>query len=532
MSTVIGISFGNTTSSIAYTKEGAVEVIANPDGDRAIPSMLSYAHGDEFHGLQAKHQLLRNAANTIGYFRDYVGIPFEEIDVEVAERSAKPVKGSDGFASFEIHGEQKSVDEIVVRQFVRINEAARDYIGKDIDGVVLALPSDVPSAQKTKLIELAAKAGLKVVQVIGELSAALLAHVATNLNGSNEDKTFVVSDFGGTRSDAAVIQVNSGIFTVLATHSDHKLGGRLLDNALLSYLASEFENQYQVDPLKEQRAVAKLVLEAESLRKTLSNSTTAQFGIDSVASGFDFSGSLNRLKYEIIVRGVFSKLSQFVSDLLTKASLSPLLVDEVLLVGGVSWTPKVASTIALLFDEKTTKITAPSTDTKAIDPDELIARGCAIQGSLIAGLDDEELSQINNHLTGPHLAKSVGAQLGDKIVPVLAAHTLVPTKKTASVSGSGSKLSIVEIEEEVKTSVHKPEPKAETNEEEDDDESDWGDSEDEEYEVHERVYKATKTLAEVDVEIKDKADVTLYLTAAQKLQVVVSSGGKSVQGTI
>lgn len=529
MSTVIGLSFGNTTSSIAYTKEGLIEVIANPDGDRAIPSMLAYAHGDEFHGLQAKHQIVRNAASTVAYFRDFVGLKLSEIDPTACERSAKPIAGSDGFVAFDIAGEVKSVEDIIVRQFDRIHHAAHDYIGREIDGVVLALPHDYPEHQRNKLVELAAKAGLPVVQVIGELTAALLAHLSREGTQHTEDKLFVVADFGGTRSDSAVISVNSGVFTVVATHSDLTLGGRLLDNAVLAHLAKEFENQYKVNPLDEPRAVAKLVLEAETLRRTLSNSTTSQFGIDSVASGFDFSGSLNRLKFEVAARQVFTKFADFVNALLTKAAVDPLAVDEVLLVGGVSWTPKVASVIGGLFDEHTA-IVAPSKDTKAVDPDELIARGCAIQGSLIAGLDKDELSEVEKHLRGIHLAKTVGVVLGDKVVPVLKAHTLFPTKKTIDVEGTADKIQIAELETEIKTTVHKPEPKAAGTEE--DDESDWGDSEDEEYEERQLVYKPTNVLAEIDVPVTTHAKVTLYLTSAHKLQVAVVVGDKTVQGTI
>jgi len=533
MSTVIGLSFGNTTSSIAYLKEGNVEVIANQDGDRTIPSMLAYAHGDEFHGTQAKLQTIRNAVNTIGYFRDFVALPFDKIDASASERTAKPLAGADGLVAFSINGETKSVAEIIERQFTRLHESAREYIGKDIDGVVLALPFGFPDFQRKALVDIASKAGLSVKQVIGELSAALLAHTSREDVSTNDNRLVVVSDFGGTRSDAAVISLNSGIYTVLATHSDTKLGGRLLDAAVLEYMANEFEQQYKVNPLGETRAVAKLLLEAESMRKTLSNSTTTQFGIDSVASGFDFSGSLNRLKYELIARQVFGKFAEFVSELLTKASINPLLVDEVLLVGGVSFSPKLANVIGGLFDERTT-IVAPSKDTKAIDPDELIARGCAIQGSLITGLDNEELAAIEKHASGTKLSKDIGVKIGDKVVKVLGAHTLSPTKETVEVTDfpATDALEIVEIVPEIETTVHKPEPKAENAEEEDDDESDWGDSEDEEYEVHTVVNKPVKTLAQIKLPVQDKVKATLYFNAAQKVQVIIASNGQSVQGTI
>lgn len=536
MSTVIGLAFGNTTTSIAYIKEGVVEVIANPDGDRDIPSMLAYAHEDEFHGVQAKQQLIRNAANTIGYFRDLVGTQFSEIDHTKAHRTSKPVKTEDGLIGYDVNGEIKHIDEILERQFVRIGEAASDYIGKPIDGVVLALPSDFPEQKRAKLVAVAKKAGLNVCQVIGELEAALLAHISRESASEQaaSDKVFVVADFGGTRSDAAVISVNSGIMTVLSTLSDHSLGGRLLDEAVLNFLVSEFKELHKVDPMTDPRAVAKLLLEAEIIRKTLSNSTSSQFGIDSVTKGMDFSGSINRLKFELNSRHVFTKFNQFISNLLKKADVDAFFIDEVLLVGGVSWTPKIASAVGLLFDERT-KVVSPSTDPKAIAPNELVARGCAIQGSIVADLDLEEVSQVDRLTSAEQLSQTIGVQIGETIVPVLAKHTLIPTKKTVEIKASGELVKIVEVKNTIKTIVHQPEPKQEKDESEkkdDDDESDWSDDEDEEWEEKVLVLEPTKTLAEISMTLKESAKVTLYITANRSLQVSVTSNGQTVQGTV
>lgn len=526
MSTVIGLAFGNTTTSIAYTKEGVVEVIANPDGDRDIPSMLAYAHEDEFHGVQAKQQLIRNAANTIGYFRDLVATKFSELDHTKAHRSAKPVQTEDGHVGFDINGSVKHIDEVLERQFARIHDAARDYIGHEIDGVVMALPSDFPEHKRAKLVALAGKAGLKVVQVIGELEAALLAHVSRE-SAELSDKLVLVADFGGTRSDAALVSVNSGIFTVLSTLSDHALGGRLLDESVLTYLIKEFKEAHQIDPTPDTRAIAKLLHEAELIRKTLSNSTSSQFGIDSVTQGVDFSGSINRLKFELTARHVFTKFNQFVSSVLKQADVSPYLVDEVLLVGGVSWTPKIASTVSGLFGERTA-IVAPSVDTKALAPNELVARGCAIQGSIVSNLDFEEIEQVDRLTSAEQLAETIGVLIGDKIVPVLGKHTLVPTKKTVEVEVDGDVVKVVELRSKIETIVHKPEPKEETA---NDDGSDWSDDDDE-WEEHVVVHEAVKTLAEISMPLVKSAKVTLYLTAAKNLQVSVSSNGQTVQGTV
>ena len=171
--TVIGLSFGNTSSSIAVEKDGKVEVIANQDGDRAIPSVLSYVHSDEFHGLQAKNQLIRNPKNTITYFRDFIGKPFAEVDPTYNHASAHPLE-KDGFSSFSVvtaedaEPEQLSIDKVVTRHLDRLRESAADFIGKKIDGAVVAVPTDFTDAQKKALVADAAAADLKILQIINE----------------------------------------------------------------------------------------------------------------------------------------------------------------------------------------------------------------------------------------------------------------------------------------------------------------------------------------------------------------------------
>lgn len=535
MSTVIGLSFGNTTTSIAYTKEGVIEVIANADGDRDIPSMLAYAHEDEFHGIQAKQQMIRNAANTIGYFRDLVSAKFSEIDHTKTRRLSKPVETSDGAVGYEINGEIKHIDQIIERQFTRIHEAARDYIGKEIDGVVLALPSDFPEHKRAKLLSIAEKSGLKIVQVIGELESALLAHISRENSRENKeqaDKLFVVADFGGTRSDAAVISCNSGIFTVLSTLSDHSLGGRLLDESILTHLVKEFKELHKVDPSSDHRAIAKLLLEAETIRKTLSNSTSSQYGIDSVTQGLDFSGGINRLKYEITSRQVFTKFNAFIVSLLKKAEIDPFFIDEVLLVGGVSWTPKIASTVGAVFDERTV-IVSPSTDSKAIPPNELVARGCAIQGSIISNLDLEEVDQVDRLTSAEQLSKTIGVVVGDKSIPVLGKYTLIPTKKTVEIEATADSLKIAEFEPKMEITIHKPEPKTEEEKKQAaEEDSDYDSEDDDEWEEKSLRFEAEKTLAEVALPIKNTVKVTLYITSNKTLQVSVTSNGQTVQGSV
>lgn len=386
MSAVIGITFGNTSSSIAVaTQDGKVDVIANPDGDRAIPSALSYVGSDEYHGVQAEHQLVRNAKNTIINFRDFIGKSFDEAETAAPYHVGAPaVKTADGKIAYDIvrdgNNELITVDEISKRHFKQLKDAAEDYIGKEIEGVVLTVPTDFNEHQRQQLTSIATDAGLKVLQLINEPSAALLAHLSADEDRLLQDKIYVVADFGGVRSDAAVISVRGGVLTILATAHEYGLGGDKLDEALAEYFAKEFEKKTKVNPRTNARSIAKLKAESIVVKKTLSNVQTSTCSIESLAEGLDFHTSINRLRYELAARQPLSEMTSFVEKAVAKAGLDNLDIDEVLLVGGASHTPKLASNIQFIFPETTT-VVAPALDPKALNPTELVARGAALQAS-------------------------------------------------------------------------------------------------------------------------------------------------------
>jgi molecular chaperone DnaK (HSP70) len=545
--TVIGLSFGNTSSSIAVEKDGKAEVIANQDGDRAIPSVLSYVHSDEFHGLQAKNQLIRNPKNTVTYFRDFIGKPFADVDPTYNHASAHPLE-KDGFSSFSVvtaegaEPEQLSIDKIVTRHLDRLRESAADFIGKKIDGAVVAVPTDFTEAQKKALVADAAAADLKILQIINEPTAALLAHVAarsSNKTGSLESKLILVLDIGGTRTDGAVITNRGGIFTILNTHHNYELGGYKLDDALMEHFAKEFQKAHDVDPRKEARAVAKLRAESEAVKKTLSNTNSASFAVESLASGIDFHTTINRLRFELCGRPVFNQLTSFVETLIKKSGFDALEFDEVLLAGGSSFVPKVVSTVSALFDTEKTSIIAPSVDTKAINPDELVARGAALQASLISIYEQQEIDESLQAVVtvAPHTSKPIGVKVegtGSDFVTIVDANTPLPFR-TSRVFETGEA-------ENVLIAVHEGDAeivvtKLEKAPVEADEEDSWSDEEEDE-EVRTLVYKAGKKLAEAGLEgitKGSKVEVQINITRELKLQVAareVKQGGVAVRGDL
>ncbi|KAH3662120.1 hypothetical protein OGAPHI_006301 [Ogataea philodendri] len=521
----IGIAFGNSTSSIAIANDGKVDVIANPDGDRFIASSLSYVGDDEYHGAQAQAQLVRNPNSTVVNFRDFIGLSFDKIDPTYSQNSAHPIEVN-GKVGYSINDKPISVDEIAARHLKQIKAAAEDYIGQKVEGAVIAVPTNFTDAQKADLKKIAAEAGINVLQLINEPTAALLSHLVAK-NTLNEDKLFVVADFGGIRSDAAVIAVRGGILTVLATAHDYDLGGDKLDDALVEFFSKEFQKKYKVDPTSNARSLAKLKSACVITKKTLSNVQTSTISIDSLAEGYDFHSTINRLRFEVSGRAVFTRMSSFVESVVAKAGLETLDIDEVLLVGGTSNIPKVAANIAAVFPE-TTVVNAPSVDSKLTNPNELICRGAALQASIDAGFDAEEIEESTQPVVTntQHIAKPIGIKTGDgEFLTLISRETAYPIRKSVTLEAGADDVFIefYEGERKVKETVIEAEKF-----------SDDEDSEEEEPEIVKTVhYVPGQLLAEMALRGVGKGssvEVIANITKDGKLQFIARSGEKVVKG--
>ncbi|PPJ50568.1 hypothetical protein CBER1_06294 [Cercospora berteroae] len=559
---VIGISFGNSYSSIAYTNaaDGKAEVIADPDGDRQIPTVLSYVAGEEFHGAQAKAQIVRNPRNTTAFFRDFLGKSFKEIDPSANHSSAHPIEHDGGkTAAFQVQekevaegqeGEKStlSVSEVATRHIRRLAQAAGDYLGKQINAAVITVPSDFTDAQKEALTMAAKNAGIEVLQYIPEPVAALLAYDAKiqsagESNPAQQDKVVVVADLGGTRSDIAVLASRNGIYTTLATAHDYEFGGASLDKVLVEYAAKEFlkKNKNAKDPRTNERSLSKLTLEAEAVKKALSIGQSANFSIESLIDGIDFTLTVNRTRFELLANKIFASFTRLVQGAVQKADLDILDVDQILLSGGTSHIPKIASNLQSAFPE-TTVVVAPSTTPSAVNPSELTARGAAIQASLISEFEPADVKENTETVVTvtPHLQNAIGIVSGDDQFSVIVpADTPAPARRTALIpvpQGGDVLIKLAEGMSEIKV-TQEEKPATNGKKDDDEDDSDEDDSDDEPEEIREKVYKTGKPLAEfaikgvkakgqVEVQINIAADLTLTIVAKEK-------GGKGgVRGVI
>lgn len=549
----IGISFGNSNSSIAHTSpDGKPLVIANEDGDRQIPSVLSYIDGEEYHGVQAKSQLVRNSANTVAYFRDFIGKNFDAIDPTPCEASAHAQKEGKNDVAFRIHDTNAdeastvSVAEVTTRHLRRLANSASSFLGSSVNAAVITVPTDFSDAQKKALNEAAKEARIEVLQFIAEPIAALLAQDARP-DAKAQDKITVVADLGGTRSDIAVVASRGGMYTILATSHDYEFVGQKLDGVLIDYFAKEFIKKYKTDPREDARGLAKLRLECESTKKALSIGTNATVTIESLANGIDFSSTVNRTRYELLANKVFGGISRLIESTVKKADLDVLDVTEIMLAGGTSHTPRIATNVGSIFPRS--KILAPSTDPNALNPSELASRGAAIQASLIQEFDAEDIDQSAHPMVTAtaHLRNAVGIQLisGDAsqgvFHMVLAPETAVPARRTVicGTPKDGGNVLIRLCEGVADIKISKPaakangakaKPAAAAAEDNDSDDNDSDDESDEEpQEQRERVYKPGPALAETAVRgLKrgDKVEITVNVNAELGVQMTARAVGQ------
>ncbi|KAL2170864.1 hypothetical protein VTG60DRAFT_4351 [Thermothelomyces hinnuleus] len=562
--TVIGITFGNSNSSIAHVVDDKAEVIANEDGDRQIPTILSYVEGDEYYGQQAKNFLVRNPKNTIAYFRDFLGKEFKSIDPTHNHASAHPQETGEtvSFTVKDKDGEEEapstlSVSEVATRYLRRLVGSASEYLGRKVTSAVITVPTNFTDKQKAALIEAAAAADLEVLQLVSEPIAAILAYDGRP-EAKIQDKIIVVADLGGTRSDVAVVASRGGMYTVLATVHDYEFAGFALDKVLVDHFAKEFmkKNSGAGDPRENAKSLAKLKLEAEATKRALSLGTNASFSVESLLNGIDFASTINRLRYETIGRAVFEGINRLVESAVKKAGLDVLDVDEVMLVGGTSHTPRIAANLRYIFPQST-RILAPSTETTAINPSEAEARGAALQASLVRDYEAEDIEQSTHAAvtTVPHVSNAIGVvsvnEAGEDVfVPIVPPDTAVPARRTVHVSapnGGDVLVKVVEGNTHIKVTQPEPKPKedgdddkkakVEDADDSDEDDSDFSDEEEEEEEKREKVWKIGSTLAEAAVKgVKKGGKVEVSITVNSDLSVIVTArevGGKGgVRGTL
>lgn len=517
---VIGINLGNTYGSIAcINQHGRADVIANENGERQIATRIAFNGDQVYTGNEATPQLVRNAHNTIDGFVNLVGRKFSDLTEDDLKRKSAQVIDVNGTPSFkvEIDGKETvlSAHDVLVRFIGVLYGAAKDFLsGVPIVGAVLSVPIWWSDAQIHALEAAAADAGLKVLQVVPVSASVLVAYGLTSPGPRGElpahpdgagglpyapektlDRNVVVVDFGGSSLDVTVVASRAGLYSVLSYVHDKSIGGRALDDVLVDYFAKEFTKKTKVTIAPDNaRAWAKLRNEAEVTKRALSASNSAQCSVESLADGLDFSGNVNRTRFNLLAGGVYAKAQANVSEAIQQAKLDASQIDEVVLAGGSSRLSGLSEQLSLLFAEDSgTHITA------SIDSDQVVARGNAVYAQVIVQLpqDAEErkfVESLANTRAGnaealhfPATTRPVGVVLdapqgagaerfekqvvdGQLFIPIVAANTPVPARRTFRfpvAEGVASTLvRIAEATPEVRVDHIQPEPLDEEDEEE------------------------------------------------------------------
>ncbi len=418
MGKTIGIDLGTTNSCVAIMEGGEAKVITNPEGCRTTPSIVAIAEkGERLVGQIAKRQAVTNPENTVFGIKRLIGRKYDspEVQKDVKVLPYKIEKASNGDVRINIRGKQFSPAEISSHILVNIKKSAEEYLGEKITDAVITVPAYFSDSQRQATKDAGKIAGLNVLRIINEPTAASLAY---GLDKKSDEK-IVVFDLGGGTFDVSVLEIGDGVFEVKATNGDTHLGGEDFDLRLVNYLADEFKKDQGIDIRKDKMALQRLKEAAEKAKMELSTSMETDVNLPFITA--DSSGpkhlniKITRSKLEALVSDLIEKLEDPCKTALKDAGLSIGHVNEVVLVGGMTRMPAVQARVQKIFGKE---------PNKGVNPDEVVALGAAIQGAVLKG-------EVNNVLLLDVTPLSLGIEtLGGVMTKLIEKNSTIPTKKS------------------------------------------------------------------------------------------------------
>ncbi|XP_048466190.1 heat shock 70 kDa protein 14 [Rhincodon typus] len=385
----IGVHIGGTCSCVAIYKDGRADVVANDAGDRVTPAVVAYRENEKIVGLAAKQGRIRNASNTIVKVKQILGRRFDDPQVQkhVTESKCSVIE-KDGKPRYELDtGAERMIvppEEVMKLIFAKMKETAQSALGSDANDVVITVPLDFGKNQKNILRQAAQAAGFNVLRLIHEPAAALLAF-GVGQESPTEKSNALVYKLGGSSLSVTIVEINSGMYRVLASHTDDSIGGECFTKALALYLASEFQRLFKHDVRSNMRAMMKLINNAEVAKHTLSTLGSSNCFLDSLHEGLDFDCSVSRARFESVCSALFTQSVQPIQKLVEKAGLSGNEISKVVLCGGSARIPKLQQMIRDLFPDVDLFSSIPS--------DEVIAVGAAIEAALLLGKENSSLEE-------------------------------------------------------------------------------------------------------------------------------------------
>jgi molecular chaperone DnaK len=432
MGKVVGIDLGTTNSVVAVMEGGKPTVIANAEGFRTTPSVVAYAkNGDRLVGQIAKRQAVMNTENTFYSVKRFIGRRFDEVTTESTEVAYKVLNvGNNVKIDCPQAGQQFSPEEISAQVLRKLADDAGKYLGEKVTQAVITVPAYFNDSQRQATKDAGKIAGLEVLRIINEPTAASLAYGLDRK--SNE--TILVFDLGGGTFDVSILEVGDGVFEVLATSGDTHLGGDDFDKKIVDFLASEFQKLEGIDLRKDKQALQRLTEAAEKAKIELSSVTQAEINLPFITATQDgpkhLEMTLTRAKFEELCADLIDRCRIPVEQALKDAKLDKNAIDEVVLVGGSTRIPAIKEVVKRTLDKE---------PNETVNPDEVVAVGAAIQGGVLAG-------EVKDILLLDVTPLSLGVEtLGGVMTKLITRNTTIPTKKSEVFSTAQDGQTNVEI---------------------------------------------------------------------------------------